>query len=104
VYDADSLALVPEHVAVGLAAATWCNDGECPEAAPDRESLQRYFDFYARARGRPFTAEERRGATAAAVWNLAYIARCEHALDPDEQRLPAIRQWLRVQADRLLSS
>jgi hypothetical protein len=33
------------------------------------------------ASGRPFTAEQRDAALAAALWVLAYTARCEYALE-----------------------
>jgi hypothetical protein len=37
---------------------------------------------YEVARGRPFSAAERRTAAAAALYAAAYIARCEHAVAP----------------------
>jgi hypothetical protein len=103
VYDADSLAVVPEHHAVGQAAATWRNDGVSPNTPPEPAELDRYLDAYGRARGLRLTDEERRGAVAAAVWNLAYIARCEHAIDPRQERLPGTRRWLRSEANPLLA-
>lgn len=104
VYDADSLALVPEHHAVGQAAATWRNDGEGPDATPSVEELHAYIEAYADVSEKRFTQDDHRGAVAAALWTLAYIARCEHAIDPLADRLPGTRHWLRTHADRLLAS
>jgi hypothetical protein len=103
VYDADSLAVVPELHAVGQAAATWRNEGDSPNAPPELAEVDQYLDAYGRARGQRLTEVERRGAVAAAVRNLAYIARCEHAIDPREERLSGTRRWLRSEANLLLT-
>lgn len=83
VYDWESLQLVPETTAVGIAAVTWSYVGTPGEAlAPTSAEIRRYVDLYELARGHPFTISARRSAYAAAVFALAYTARCEHALTP----------------------
>ena len=83
VYDWESLQLVPEPTAVGIAAATWRYVGEPDEPlAPTATEIRRYVDAYESHRGQPFQAADRRAAHAAAVYALAYTARCEHALPP----------------------
>jgi hypothetical protein len=81
-YDWDSLAEVTESVAVGQAAATWRSTGESSDPiAPDPDEVQAYLSAYEVAAGNPFTAEQRQAGLAAALWVLAYTARCEHALE-----------------------
>jgi hypothetical protein len=81
-YDWDSLALVTESVAVRQAAATWRSTGEASDPiAPGPDEVLAYLSAYEAAAGRPFTAEQRRAALGAALWVLAYTARCEHALE-----------------------
>jgi Phosphotransferase enzyme family len=81
-YDWDSLALVTESVAAGQAGATWRSTGEASDPiAPGPEEVLAYLSVYEAAAGRHFTPEQRRAALAAALWVLAYTARCEHALE-----------------------
>jgi len=83
VYDWESLQLVPEATAVGIAAATWRAVGTPNEPlAPAPTEIRQYVDQYEVHRGRPFPPTARRGAHAAAVYALAYTARCEHAVSP----------------------
>jgi hypothetical protein len=81
VYDWDSLVVAPEPVLVGEAArghtATWDRP---VEPAPTPEGAAAFVRDYEVARGRPFSAAERRTAAAAALYAAAYIARCEHAV------------------------
>ena len=82
VYDWDSLALVPETSAVGQAAATWSAFGEVVEPiAPSAQQIAEFVRHYETSRGRTFTIEQRRAVGGAALWVLAYTARCEHAID-----------------------
>ena len=82
-YDWESLQQCPESTAVGIAAATWRSLGVTGEPlAPAAPEIERYVGQYQLARGRPFTSTQRRSAHAAAVYALAYTARCEHALTP----------------------
>jgi hypothetical protein len=81
VYDWDSVALVPESTALGQAAITWsvtADPGGTEFPTPD--DVMAYMDDYQRARGRPLTADQLKSARAAAVYTLAYTARCEHSL------------------------
>jgi hypothetical protein len=104
VYDLDSLALAPEAVTAGQAAATWRSTGESGDLrAPEATEVARFVAAYAAARGAPFTPAEVAVAHAAAVSVMAYTARCEHAL---EERTPwrrtRARDWLRAEATLLL--
>ena len=83
VYDWESLQHCPESTAVGIAAATWRSVGAPGEPlAPSDPEIRQYVEQYELARGHPFTSEDRNSAYAAAVYALAYTARCEHALVP----------------------
>ena len=103
VYDWDSLALVTESEALGGAAATWCKTGEPGDVTPTAEEIDDYITAYESARGDGLTATQRRAARAAAVFNMAYTARCEHSLDPTEEVWTTTRSRLRAEADALLS-
>lgn len=81
VFDWDSLALVPESTAVGQAALTWLDTAE-PETSmlSDPEGVAAFLDDYEAASGRRLPPEPRRTVFGAALWVLAYKARCEYAL------------------------
>lgn len=82
VYDRDSLAVVAESVAVGQAAATWRSTGEASDPiAPGPAEVLAYMSAYKAGAGRPFTRTQRQAGLGAALWVLAYTARCEHALE-----------------------
>lgn len=103
-YDWDSLATVPEPVAVGQAAATWRSLGELDDPpAPGAAEVAAYVDAYGVARGRPFTPAERRQTGAAALWCLTYTARCEHALDRHGLVNERARNTLRAEGDAYLA-
>jgi hypothetical protein len=81
VYDWDSLAGVTEATAIGQAAMTWSVTADPGGTAfPDRDSVLGYVSDYEEARGTPLSTGQRRAAQAAAVYVLAYTARCEHSL------------------------
>ncbi len=83
VFDWDSLAIVAESVAVAQAAVTWNALAEPGEAlAPSPEEVAGYVRDYERASGAPFTAVQWAAAGGAALWVLAYSARCELSLGP----------------------
>ena len=83
VFDWESLQSGPETMAVGVAAATWQALGEAGEPmAPSGPEILRYLDCYEQARPGGLSDGQRRSACAAAVFALAYTARCEHALRP----------------------
>ena len=81
IYDADSLSLVAESTAAGIAAATWSAFGEAGEhVAPSPEEAAAWVREYERA-GRPLSVSQRHAAGGAILHALAYTARCEHALE-----------------------
>jgi hypothetical protein len=102
IYDADSLSLVPESTAVGIAAATWSALGAIGEPmAPSPEEAARWTNAYERA-GRPLSALQRHAAGGAILHALAYTARCEHALEmvlPDLGRPRRARDRLERDGD-----
>jgi hypothetical protein len=81
VYDWDSLAFVTEATALGQAAMTWSVTADPGGTAfPKLGSVLGYIGDYEDARGTPLSAGQRRAAHGAAVYVLAYAARCEHSL------------------------
>lgn len=81
VYDWDSLALDREPVLVGEAARGFTFTWRIPvRLAPSLDESRAFVAEYETARGAAFTAAERETAGAAAVYALAYTARCEHCL------------------------
>ena len=81
VYDWDSLAVDLEPVVVGEAAGGFTFTWNLPvPLAPSLEESRAFVAAYEAARGAAFTSAERETAGAAAVYGLAYIARCEHCL------------------------
>src|SRR3954454_10819021 len=103
VYDWDSLALVKESEALGLAASTWSRFGEANDVSPSADDVDAYIDAYEAVRDEPLTAVQRRAARAAAVATMAYIGRCDHAIDPGEQTWQVTRTLLRSDAHLLLT-
>lgn len=80
IYDWDSLAVDLEPVIVGQAARGFTFTWNLPvRLAPSLEESRAFVAEYETARGAPFTPAERETAGAAAVYALAYTARCEHA-------------------------
>jgi hypothetical protein len=104
VYDWDSIGTAPEAVAAGQNAVTWRTTGETFDGpAPDAGEVTHFIDCFGRARGAALSAEELDVARAAAVWVMAYTARCEHALEERAVwRSRRARDWLRTQAAILL--
>jgi hypothetical protein len=101
VYDWDSVSHVSEAVAVGQAAATWSAfDGG--HIAPTAGEIATYVARYERARGVQFATDERGVVGAAALFVLAYTARCEHAIDPDQVVHRRARPRLAAEGDLLL--
>lgn len=78
VYDWDSVALATESTALGQAAITWSVTSE-PGGAnfPTLEDVVAYLSAYEDAAGRMLSNDQWRRAGAAAVYLLAYTARCE---------------------------
>ncbi len=89
IYDWDSLVLEKEPVIVGHASVnfTYTEFFEGPRFPTDKES-QAFIAAYEEARGTPFTPGEQQTLQAAQIGSLAYGARCEHALNPNETSYP----------------
>jgi hypothetical protein len=80
-YDWDSLGAFRESQGVGIAAATWRSTGEADNpVAPDSKEVEAYLDHYVKAMGGYRSRRWRTSAMAAALYALAYTARCEHSL------------------------
>jgi hypothetical protein len=81
VYDWDSLALVTEATAIGQASMTWSVTADPGGTAfPELDAVLGFISDYEEARGTRLSGAQRRAAQAAAVYVLAYTARCEHSL------------------------
>lgn len=80
VYDCDSLGRLPECWAAGQAAATWSMSGDADDTVPAAADVAAFVRDYEQARGSAFSAAEWSAAGAAALYTLAYTARCEQAL------------------------
>lgn len=87
VYDWDSLALEKEPALVGAAASCFSYNEWPGDVArlPSQLQAQAFVSEYETARGRPFSPEEHQTLAAAATYRLAYGARCEHSLQPQER-------------------
>ena len=82
VYDWDSVALVPESTAIGQAAVTWSVTADPGGTEfPTFGDIVGFMGDYELAAGSRLDDVQWRAATAAAVYTLAYTARCEHSLD-----------------------
>ncbi|CAN5681464.1 hypothetical protein BH24ACT22_BH24ACT22_01840 [soil metagenome] len=80
VYDWDSLRLDVEPAIAGGAAVTFpANRHLSVPKLPTPEEAWLFIQDYESVRGRPFTRRERTVAASAAIYTLAYLARCEHA-------------------------
>lgn len=101
VYDWDSVALLPESEAVACGATTWSKSGRSDDPTPGAAEIDRYLEVYEARRGEPFTDVQRTAYRAAAVAVMAYTARCEHSIDPHEQRWTTTRPQLRAAAAAL---
>lgn len=98
VYDWD-LTTETEPIVAGTAAGSFTYTEELVEPVarwPEPEESLAFLDDYERARGAGFSAEERRAAEAAAVYLIAYAARCHHAIggDPADMHLEAFAALL----------
>jgi hypothetical protein len=77
VHDWDSVVARPEAAVAGLASAVWPAAGGPGEAATVEQSAQ-FLDAYERARGRPWTVDERQACWAAGLWVRAFNAKKQH--------------------------
>ncbi len=89
IYDWDSLAFEKEPIIVGHASGYFTYTEFFGESRlPTDEEAHAFVTEYEAARGRPFTCEEHQTLQAAKIYGLAYAARCEHALNPNETTYP----------------
>ncbi len=106
IYDWDSLALEKEPVIVGDAARgftmTWHLD---VPLAPTLDELWAFVEEYEAARSAAFTTAERATIAAAAVYALAYTARCENCFNPAATDYPigSFREALSRYGEALLA-
>lgn len=89
VHDWDSLVVQPECAIAGATAAIW-PAGVVAWCATIPQA-EEFLAEYERVRGRPFDAEERRAAWAAALWQRAFNAR-KHAADGGGMQLDLFRR------------
>lgn len=101
VYDWDSVTLVPESEAVAIGATTWSKSGRSDDPTPGAPDIDRYLEVYEARRGEPVNDVQRTAYRAATVAVMAYTARCEHAIDPREERFTTTRPRLRAAAAAL---
>jgi hypothetical protein len=87
VYDMDSLALADEVALLAGIAVHYSYDGQ-GSPWPSREEAAAFVADYERARSRPFTAAERARLDAAAIYAMAYTARCQLSADPAAEESP----------------
>jgi hypothetical protein len=81
VYDWDSLRPEKEVVIVGIAASNFTSTWSLGIPNPPSPAETRLFvEDYEKARGGRFSEAEREAIAAAAIYAIAYIARCEHAV------------------------
>ena len=97
VHDWDSVAALPEAVIAGLASAVYPADG-APAAAATLDESRAFLHAYERARGRPWSVDDRQAAWAAGLWVRAFNAK-KASLDRDETRV--IDDLAAEAADRL---
>jgi hypothetical protein len=81
VYDWDSLAIAREPALVGGAAHQFTSDYSRADhrQLPTLDESLSFIDEYEAARGKSFTADERRLARASLTYAMAYSSRCEHS-------------------------
>jgi hypothetical protein len=83
IYDWDSLKLEDELNVLGIAAATFTTTWDIPvKITPNQKESYYFVKEYEHLRCKKFTNEEMTKISAAATYCIAYVARCEHALDP----------------------
>ncbi len=103
-YDWDSLHDERETVMVGAAAHAFTTDWSRSDIVrvPRIAEIAGFVDDYEAARGSDFAPAERRTIAASCVYSLAYTARCNHALDGDDDN-GDFRPLLRAEAGALLA-
>jgi hypothetical protein len=80
IYDMDSVCWIDEARVIGSIAVHFTYAGDLPSAWPSRDEARAFVAAYEVARGRPFERAERARLDAAAIYAIAYTARCAHVL------------------------
>ena len=80
VFDMDSVARTDEMRTLASAAVHFTYRGDPPWTWPTRDEAIAFANDYVLARGRPLDGDEETRLDAAAIFAIAYTARCEHAL------------------------
>jgi hypothetical protein len=95
-FDWDSLCCEREPALIGTVAHGFCADWSQGDnrQAPSLEEARAFIRDYERARGRNFSAQERRLCGACLAYASAYTARCGYAGGRDERETPGTFQHL----------
>jgi aminoglycoside phosphotransferase (APT) family kinase protein len=80
IYDMDSVAWIDEMRALASAAVHFTYRGDGTWTWPSRAEARGFVRAYADARGAPLGDDERAKLDAAAIYAMAYTARCEHSV------------------------
>jgi hypothetical protein len=97
VYDMDSVATADEMIVLARTATHFTYRGDTPWTWPSRDESIAFVADYLAARCRPLDARERRRLNAAAIYTMAYTAKCEHGMRPEPVGL-AMGEALRTAA------
>jgi hypothetical protein len=95
-FDWDSLCREREPALIGAVAHGFCADWSQGDnrQAPNLDEARAFVRDYEDARGKAFSAEERRLCGACLAYASAYTARCGHAASGDERETPGTFQHL----------
>ena len=95
-FDWDSLCCELEPALIGTVSHGFCADWSQGDnrQAPSLDEARTFIEDYERARGKVFSAEERRLCGACFAYASAYTARCGHAAGGDERETPGTFQHL----------
>lgn len=95
VFDLDSLVQTTEARAAGHAATSWLLGPDDPSHVASHQldvaGIEHFLWLHQRIRDYWFAAQEKRAAWGAALWNLAHLARCEHAVGEERAATAALR-------------
>ena len=100
VFDLDSLVLTTEARAAGHAAASWLLGNDDSGAGLDVDALAHFLWLHQRIRDYWFPPHEAPAAWGAALWNLAHLARCEHAFGEELAATKSLRRHGKAIAER----
>jgi hypothetical protein len=90
VFDMDSVAWTDEMLCLARTAVHFSYHGEAGSTWPSRDEAIAFVADYLEARGRPLDGDERLRLDAAAIYALAYTARCQHGFGLDHAPMAAL--------------